>query len=294
MKEKDEISSIYLLLDDFVLDSDANKLYSLIDASLALHVVRDPISALCDSLCASKLRADFVFDENSDLQTALQIAIQSPNSDINSHLSNIKELYHDGFMFKLLSPSMKNLCLKEYSDFTSTHAFATTRQIASTLGLKAPQNSSFFNSNPHSLAGILPLKIQVNTELCLYLTSVYASEFGIYKDSDISPAFALAHHSMRVLLAKPDDALTLLKNKELFARTKELAELASKKVSELKISPNINEAEILEFLLTSGDARKLAKSVLDQHLMLLKQLAPALVQSFSRYQAFELLCAKDM
>lgn len=290
MKEKDEISSIYLLLDDFVLDSDANKLYSLIDASLALHVVRDPIQTLCDSLCASKLRADFVFDENSDLQTA----IQSPNSDINSHLSNIKELYHDGFMFKLLSPSMKNLCLKEYSDFTSTHAFATTRQIASTLGLKAPQNSSFFNSNPHSLAGILPLKIQVNTELCLYLTSVYASEFGIYKDSDISPAFALAHHSMRVLLAKPDDALTLLKNKELFARTKELTELASKKVLELKISPNINEAEILEFLLTSGDARKLAKSVLDQHLMLLKQLAPALVQSFSRYQAFELLCAKDM
>ena len=64
MKEKGEISSIYLLLDDFVLDNDANKLYSLIDASLALHVVRDPISALCASLCASKLNADFAFDEN--------------------------------------------------------------------------------------------------------------------------------------------------------------------------------------------------------------------------------------
>nr|WP_321313972.1 DUF2972 domain-containing protein [uncultured Campylobacter sp.] len=290
MKEKGEISSIYLLLDDFVLDNDANKLYSLIDASLALHVVRDPISALCASLCASKLRADFVFDENSDLQSALQ----SPNSDINSHLSNIKELYHDGFMFKLLSQSMKNLCLKEYSDFDSDRAFATTREIASTLGLKAPQNGSFFSGDPQSFAGILPLKIQVDTELCLYLTSVYDSQFGIYKDSDISPAFTLAHSSMRALLAKPDDALTLLKNKELFARTKELVELASKKVLELKISPNINEAEILEFLLTHNDARKLAKSVLDQHLMLLKQLAPALTQSFSRYQAFELLCTKDI
>lgn len=294
MKEKEEISSIYLLLDDFVLDNDANKLYSLIDASLALHVVRDPISALCASLCASKLSSDFVFDENSDLQTALQAALQSPNIDINSNLSNIKELYHDGFMFKLLSPSMKNLCLKEYSDFDSTRAFATTCEIASTLGLKAPQNGSFFSGDPQSFAGILPLKIQVNTELCLYLTSVYDTQFGIYKDSDISPAFTLAHSSMRAQLAKPDDALTLLKNKELFAKTKELAELASKKVLELKISPNINEAEILEFLLTHDDARKLAKSVLDQHLMLLKQLAPALVQSFSRYQAFELLCAKDI
>ncbi|MDY5385011.1 MAG: DUF2972 domain-containing protein [Campylobacter sp.] len=294
MKEKEEISSIYLLLDDFVLDNDANKLYSLIDASLALHVVRDPISALCASLCASKLSSDFVFDENSDLQTALQAALQSPNIDINSHLSNIKELYHDGFMFKLLSPSMKSLCLKEYSDFDSAHAFATTCEIASTLGLKAPQNGSFFSGDPQSFAGILPLKIQVNTELCLYLTSVYDTQFGIYKDIDISPAFTLAHHSMRALLAKPDDALTLLKNKELFAKTKELVELASKKVLELEISPNINEAEILEFLLTHDDTRKLAKSVLDQHLMLLKQLAPALVQSFSRYQAFELLCAKDI
>ena len=294
MKEKGEISSIYLLLDDFVLDNDANKLYSLIDASSALHVVRDPISALCASLCASKLSADFVFDENSDLQAALQAALQSPNSDINSHLSNIKELFHDGFMFKLLSQSMKNLCLKEYSDFTSEHAFSTTQEIASTLGLKAPQNGSFFSGDPQSFAGILPLKIQVNAELCLYLTSVYDTQFGIYKDSDISPAFTLAHSSMRALLAKPDDALSLLKNKELFAKTKELVELASKKVLELKTGSNINEAEILEFLLTHNDARKLAKSVLDQHLMLLKQLAPALVQSFSRYQAFELLCAKDM
>lgn len=290
MKEKGEISSIYLLLDDFVLDNDANKLYSLIDASLALHVVRDPIQTLCASLCASKLSADFVFDENSHLQAALQ----SPNSDINAHLANIKELFHDGFMFKLLSGGMKNLCLKEYSDFTSAHAFATTKGIASTLGLKAPQNSSFFSGDPQSFAGILPLKIQVNTELFLYLTSVYDAQFGIYKDSDISPAFTLAHHSMRTLLSKPDDALTLLKNKELFARTKELVELASKKVLELKKGSNINEAEILEFLATSADARKLAKSVLDQHLMLLKQLAPALTQSFLHYQAFELLCAKDM
>ncbi|MCI7447071.1 DUF2972 domain-containing protein, partial [Campylobacter sp.] len=134
----------------------------------------------------------------------------------------------------------------------------------------------------------------VNTELCLYLTSVYDTQFGICKDSDISPAFTLAHSSMRALLAKPDDALTLLKNKKLFAKTKELVELASKKVLELKTGSNINEAEILEFLLTHDDARKLAKSVLDQHLMLLKQLAPTLVQSFSRYQAFELLCAKDI
>lgn len=293
MREKDEISSAYLLLDEFILDNDAQKLYSLLDASKALHVVNDPICALASSLCASKLSADFVFDDAQKLKSALK------TPDINettAHLANIKELYHDGFMFKLLSASMKNLCLKQKSDFSPERAFETTCELAASLGLKSPEKSSFFSADPGLFAGILPLQIRINDELCLHLSTCYDSDFGIFGDNDISPAFSLAHTSMRVLLGKADDALILLKDKELFAKAKERVEVASKDILELAKSAkaSISEAEILEFLLTQAEARKLAKSVLDQHLMILKQVAPALVQTFTRYQAFELLCAKDM
>lgn len=295
MKEKEEISYSFLELNDFILDEDTQKLYSLLDASKALHVVADPISTLRASLCTSKLSTDFALGLADEPKTALQAGLQAPNSDINSHLSNIKELYHDGFMFNLLSSSMKNICLKQNSDFSPDKAFATTCEIASTLGLKAPEKNSAFNADPELFSGLLPLKICVDNELCLYLTTCYESEFGIFRDNDISPAFSLAEPSMRVLLAKPDDALIFLKNKELFAKTKERVELASKAILELTNSfkTSISEAEILEFLLTQAESRKLARDILAQHLMILKQVAPALVQSFTRYQAFELLCAKD-
>ena len=41
-----EVNHIFLMLNDFIADKDAKKIYSLIDASLALHIVRDPISNL--------------------------------------------------------------------------------------------------------------------------------------------------------------------------------------------------------------------------------------------------------
>lgn len=288
MKEKDEISSAFLLLDEFVLDNDASKLYSLIDASNALHVVADPISALCASLCARKFRADFIFDDKTSLEKGLEL----PNSDINSHLSNIKELYHDGFMFQLLSQSMKNLCLKQNSDFSQDKAFATICDIAKSLGLKAPQQKTLPQKGVES--DILPLKICVK-EFSFYLTSCYRPEAGIYADREISQAFSLANPCMQVLLENANDALVLLKDKELFAVCKERIELASKAVNCLinSLEEKTSQAEILEYLLSHKDSRKLAENMIEQHLIVLNQVAPAIISGFKYYQAFKLLCANN-
>lgn len=206
LKQSGYIKHFYLQLSDLVLDDDAKKFYSLIDASNALHIVRDPISVLkSTAACPHRPEAIKVSDSkeflpfgvflhmdpfshfskhifymnygltiNTDKQSGVGEGKEMDfMPDINSvewWLLNYEQTFHDGIMYQLLAPSLKTVKLKQTTDFVGEKCFDSMCELADYFGFDRPKESDrwLFEKRVSDLKHLTPMKLYAHNSCPLY------------------------------------------------------------------------------------------------------------------------------
>ena len=352
--EKMPFNHIYLRLNDFIADNDAKKLYSLIDASKALHVVRDPISNLKSFVNNPQMIKLMKYDETEELQDfALNFGINPKNSlesviiypqggnfekkkeqkvgvggemhvrpcidSIDYWMLDNTQSFHDGVLFSLLSGSLKNIKLKQTSDFIGAKAYDCMCDICEFFGISKPDESlaEIFSKRAANFGGFLPISIFANDKTEFFDGSYSGDEF---KYSDIK-------NSAKITLSSAMDPIATLSLYDISEYFKDIIDfdgcgikISTEANSLVKLlAPNMmnklrayikalieamnavfeehykyrfNEDEVLEYFKAHPKSRQVFSYVLNQHLTFLKAHKPEIVANYSWYQKF-LEIAKD-
>lgn len=197
LKEKGDIKYAYLQLSDLVIDEDGVKFYSLIDASKALHVVKDPIEIL-KSIAATPHRLDHIGVSDSDELFKLGVFLDTDpkkfvknhiyyiNKDVkNSHadkpkmpdinsvqgwIADAAQNFHNALQFALLKDSLKVVKLKQTSDFIGEKCFDTMKEIAEHFGIDAPKDEDkwLFKKRVSDYKHFLPLSLYASKQAALF------------------------------------------------------------------------------------------------------------------------------
>ena len=206
LKQAGFVKHFYLQLSDLVLDNDTKKFYSLIDASNALHIVRDPISVL-KSTAAVPHRAEIMKVEGSEEFLPFGMFLhQDPFSHFSKHifymnrgltmntnrqsgvgegkemdfmpdinsvewwLLNYEQTFHDGIMYQLLAPSLKTIKLKQTTDFVGEKCFDSMCELADHFGFDRPKEADrwLFEQRVSDLKHLTPMKLYANKDCPLY------------------------------------------------------------------------------------------------------------------------------
>ncbi|MDY4013599.1 MAG: DUF2972 domain-containing protein, partial [Campylobacter sp.] len=114
-------------------------------------------------------------------------------------------------------------------------------------------------------------------------------------ERDISELFSLPDPLLRVFVAKPSDAVKLLRSPDLLKKAQLYIEKLScevlQKANALEANRKLfNENDILEYFQGHKKERKLAATLIKEHLKYQKQKAPDIVKSFKYYKEFEKMC----
>lgn len=193
-----DFKRIYLQLTDMVFDEDTKKLYSLIDASKALNVVRDPIKVLTgmaacphrpemmvikdNQECAFGLTLDknphqilknYIYYCNSGLTTDVrsdEISLMPNINSIDLWLCDPSQSFHDGATFNLLSASLKNIKLKQTNDFVGVKAFDTMCELAEYFGFDKPKEEDkwLFEQRVSDYKHLIPMHLYAHPNMLLY------------------------------------------------------------------------------------------------------------------------------
>ena len=235
--EKMPFSHIYLRLNDFIADSDAKKLYSLIDASKALYIVRDPISNLKSLVNNpqmiklikyddSKELQDFALSFDSNPKQSLEAVIIYPQGgsfekkkeqrvgeggeihvrpcidSIDYWMLDNAQTFHDGVLFNLLSGSLKNIKLKQTNDFIGQKAYDCMCDICEFFGISKPDESlaEIFSKRAANSVGFLPIMIYANNKTKFFDDSYSGDKFE-YND---------IKNSAKIILSSAMDPLATL------------------------------------------------------------------------------------
>lgn len=199
------IKHTYLQLTDMSFDADTKKFYSLIDASKALNVVRDPIKVLTGlAACPHRVETMKIKDSQEDypfglfLSTnpyqALKTYIFYMNSGINSDvkdngigdeysmafkpslnsidwwLCDPSQSFHDGATFNLLRDSLKNIKLKQTDDFVGEKAFDTMCELAEYFDFDKPKQEDkwLFIQRVSDYKHLMPMILYAHPDIPLY------------------------------------------------------------------------------------------------------------------------------
>ena len=114
-------------------------------------------------------------------------------------------------------------------------------------------------------------------------------------ERDISELFSLPDPLLRVFVDKQSDAVKLLRSPDLLKKAQLYIEKLScevlQKASELEANRKLfNENDILEYFRKHEKERKLAATLIKEHLKYQKQKAQDIVNCFKYYKEFEKMC----
>lgn len=352
--EKMPFSHIYLRLNDFIADSDAKKLYSLIDASKALHIVRDPVSNLKTGVNNPQMIEFMKYDDCEELQkfslnfgsnpkNSLETVVIYPQGgsfekkkeqrvgeggefhvrpcidSIDYWMLDNTQNFHDGVLFSLLSGSLKNIKLKQTSDFIGERAYDCMCDICEFFGISKPDESlaETFSKRAANSVGFLPITIYANDKTKFFDGSYSGDKFE-YKDiknsakiilsSAMDPIATLSLYDiseyfddivgfdksfMRLSTGANDLVKLLAPNMmtKLRAYIKSLIE-AMNAVFEEHYKHRFSEDDVLEYFKAHPKSRQVFSYVLNQHLTFLKAHKPEIVANYTWYQKY-LEIAKD-
>ena len=197
LKDRGDIKYSFLQLSDLCLDKDGVKFFSLVDASKALHVVKDPLEIIkSHSACPHRLEKLGFKDSDESVPLGVfldtdprefaknHIFYSSPNvkdwmierpkmPDINSAESWIMDgaqNFHNALMFALLKGSLKVVKLKQTNDFIGNKCFDTMKEVAEFLGIDAPkeQDRWLFEKRVSDYKHFLPLRVYANDEMSVF------------------------------------------------------------------------------------------------------------------------------
>ena len=354
LKQSGRIKHFYLQLSDLVLDDDTKKLYSLIDASSALHIVRDPISVLKGVAALPhraellKVEEDFVpfgmflhqdpfahfskhifyMNHGLTMNTDKQSGVGEGKEmdflpDINSTewwLLNYEQTFHDGIMYQLLAPGLKNIKLKQTTDFVGEKCFESMCELADHFGFERPKQSDrwLFEKRVSDLKHLTPMKLYANKSCPLYteqkskepkinkelvensikitLTTRFDGTLYILPELDISSLFELADPVFAVIIESQADALKLLKSPELLAKIKiYIKDLSHALLKQAKIenTKKLKENDILAWFEKYPKMRQVMSFIMKQHLLLLRTHKPEIIEGYKYYQEFLKLSKDD-
>lgn len=356
LKQTGRIKHFYLQLSDLVLDDDTKKFYSLIDASNALHIVRDPISVL-KGIAACPHRAELMKIEGSEdfvpfgmflhqdpfvhfskhifymnhgltMNTDKQSGVGKGKEmdflpDINSvewWLLNYEQTFHDGIMYQLLAPSLKNIKLKQTTDFASEKCFESMCELADHFGFNRPKQSDrwLFEQRVSDLKHLTPMILYANKSCPLYseqkskepeinkelvensikiiLTTRFDEMLYILPEFDISSLFELADPIFAVRIESAEVALKLLKSPELLAKIKiYIKDLSHALLKQARIenTKKFKESDVLAWFEKYPKMRQVMSFIMKQHLLLLRTHKPEIIEGYKYYQEFLKLSKDD-
>lgn len=191
LQKKGKIDKIFLQITDFMIDRDCVKFHELVDASKALHVVKDPIEIM-RSATETQMKIEQIAieddkhpvglfldsDYNKLLSSLLYYQGVSENwedekpskPDINTmkdYMLDIQQHFHSALLFELLKNSLKVVKLKETKDFIGERAFDTMKELSEHFGLKGPKEEDrwLFERRVCNFKRLLPLDIFASDDM---------------------------------------------------------------------------------------------------------------------------------
>lgn len=357
LKEAGKLKHIYLQLTDLVLDEDTKKFYSFVDAAKCLHVVRDPISILkgmaATPHCIEQMRVEGsdeaqrhgyfwhkspkelmknsqlyingARDENKELKVGEGGAMSTTPDilSIDTWLADPSQALHDGAVFRLLEPSIRQIKLKQTSDFVGDKCYDAMCELADFFGFERPKDEDkwLLKERVSDLKYLTPALIYASDEVPFYdeisednkpkidintlrrsvkvvLTTRFDTTFGmeLNKAHEISGAFELASPLFCVFLESKNDALRLLNEPKLLEKTKRFVrELSFALLEQAKIenTKKFKESDVLEYFAQRKDKRQLMSVIMKQHLDFLSRFKPEIVEGWEHYAKFKQLCLGD-
>lgn len=345
VKELGYTKKAYLQITNLILDSDAKKFYSLIDTSVAINIIRDPISVLRTMVTLPNFADEFSIDDDEGKGTGLflsdepkaifsknpihyggildkngnKIARISPELNaILGWLEDREQVFHDGILYDYFKDNIKELYIKQTSDFAGGRGFDAMSELASILGFDEPDEKDrwLFEKHVGEMKNLLPITLYANEKDELFSNEiktnrndknfnknsakiVLCTRFNennrLKPERDISELFSLPDPLLRVFVDKPSDAVKLLRSPDLLKKAQLYIEKLShevlQKASELEANRKLfNENDILEYFQGHEKERKLAATLIKEHLKYQKQKAPDIINCFKYYKEFEKMC----
>lgn len=243
--------------------------------------------------------------------------------DINSAewwLLNYEQTFHDGIMYQLLAPSLKNIKLKQTTDFIGEKCFLSMCELADYFGFERPKQSDrwLFEKRVSDLKHLTPMILyaheccplyteqnskepKINKELVensikITLTTRFDGTLYILPELDISSLFELADPVFAVIIESQADALKLLKSPELLAKIKiYIKDLSQALLKQAKIenAKKLKENDVLAWFEKYPKMRQVMSFIMKQHLLLLRTHKPEIIEGYKYYQEFLKLSKDD-
>lgn len=343
VKDSGYTKKAYLQITNLLLDKDAKKLYSLIDASVAINIIRDPISVLRTMVTLPNFADEFKIDDDEGRGTGLFLSdepksvfakdsihygeffektklIRRTSPELNSipgWLDDREQVFHDGILYDYFADSIDELYIKGTSDFAGGRGFETMSELASILGFDTPDKSDkwLFDKHVGEMKNLLPITLYAHENDELFSNSKkdrddkdYAKECAkivlctrfdennrLKPERDISELFSLPDPLLRVFVDRPTDAVKLLRSPKLLEKARIYIEKLSlavlEKAKQLEANRKLfSESDILEYFRSHEKERKLAATLIKEHLKHQKQIAPHIIEGFKYYKEFEKMC----
>lgn len=197
VKEQGYTKKVYLQITNLLLDNDAKKFYSLIDASRAINIIRDPISVLRTLVTLPTLPEELLLEyEGSPVLGFLlcddpdaffkdikfytltrnnKVFLEnSPQIDcIADFLKDKEQVFHDGELYEYFSSSLDELYIKQTSDFAGGKGFETMGELANIFDFEKPRENDRWLYQKHvgEMKSLLPITLYANDENELYFTN---------------------------------------------------------------------------------------------------------------------------
>ena len=243
--------------------------------------------------------------------------------DINSAewwLLNYEQTFHDGIMYQLLAPGLKNIKLKQTTDFVGEKCFESMCELADHFGFERPKQSDrwLFEKRVSDLKHLTPMILyahessplyteqnskapEINKELVensikITLTTRFDGMLYILPELDISSLFELADPIFAVRIESAEDALKLLKSPELLAKIKiYIKDLSQALLKQAKIenTKKLKENDVLAWFEKYPKMRQVMSFIMQQHLLLLRTHKPEIIEGYKYYQEFLKLSKDD-
>ena len=230
-----------------------------------------------------------------------------------------EQSFHDGAIYSLLNGKIKSLMLRQTNDFVGERCFDTMKEMAAHFGFDSPKEEDrwLFSKRVSDLTHLTPMIIYAHPDSELFtsnpegktvnkrfidecikikLTTRFDDINILDPHLNISCLFETADPIFSVFLVDAAQGLSLLKNPALQEKLKIYIKELS--VALLKCANDANtkkfkEYDILEYLQTHIDQRRLLKYILNQHLTGLRTYKPDIINSWEYYAKFIELCKDD-
>ncbi|TLD90032.1 DUF2972 domain-containing protein [Helicobacter sp. MIT 03-1614] len=297
-----------LLIRDYLpaMNQNAKKLHFLIQKPriMILNQVRDPISML-KHYVGVKRRPEKALTSFNLGHNPKEIVSSLVRYSGGYLYPSVKEIpfwvsftymcFHDGMLFKeMINLTAEKVKFMDMPEIVGERTIPTLCKFAKIFNVPPPkeEDREFFLAKNTDFGGLLPLVMYVYDKSCDKKITIYIiKKFYINELVDISIEMlgALKHDTICIGIQR-ENLEYLRANGELYTQTKSyLQELIQELISqnEREKLKKFSEKDVLEFMEKNPKIRQKFKSILDEHLSLIKQEHPDIIESWKYYQEFE-------